>query len=476
MKNHSSFSLVWWDGDGDLKRWSLALLVCVLVLTVQMQFPCGPDPVSASDPLNVTNAGDIASNEIHHATRRQAIIDFVMALYDDDLDVYDGDYAVFYGFLTQAPWDPRIHHNPSPDNVFDGYFVLKRLNATDLIDWSKCKNFLKSLINLDPESSFYHLPNFTIDSAPGVGTCYTAAEYYPELGLEEWVFPNEIAHFLSSLQKTDGGFGTAPFSDEIAESATMIGTAFALRTLRRLGRLDMIDQDAALNFVLSCYRDDGGFSNTPTDESLVGAVPLGIMALEALGRTDLIRTEETTNFTLQFLDNNTGDVPDHTIVTLYRILWSLDHMGTLDRVNLDAVLTWVLDCQSAQNGGFDPVPDHMDEWEEKLYFTKVATDILELLGRIDLLEENITVFHYPKHTIPDWYIELTNREFGNSTSTTTALGGGSWGLPSIDVLSVIAPFVPGLLLLTLIASPGVYIYYSERRRRRLRRLRNKKKT
>ena len=121
----------------------------------------------------------------------------------------------------------------------------------------------------------------------------------------------------------------------------MITTWSALRALEKLDKLSLIDANAALDFVMSCYCDNGGFSVIPDGYADPGVVPLGLFCLEILGRTDLLRTENTTEYLLQFWDNSTGHVPDTTLVASERMIWSLNILGTLDRIDIDKALAWI---------------------------------------------------------------------------------------------------------------------------------------
>lgn len=393
------------------------------------------------------------SSQGHIITRRQAIIDYVMALYSEE----DG---AFYGWFEATPTDPRIGSYRTISDVSDPYFILKRLNATGVLDWNKCREFLKSLVNVDSQSPYYGLVNYSQGgSGPCVITSEMAVFVFPELGLDDWLYTDQIAQYIADRQVVGGGF-TLYYDDDFIPP-DMITMWCALRALSALGRLDLVDTDAALDFVISCYSDNGGFSNVPAFEAIPGVVPLGLFTLQILGRTDLIRTENTTAYLLQYWDNSTGHVPDGTLVDTERLVWSLYTLGTLDRIDINKTLSWVLESQTIQNGAFLSVPYETVQ-NERLEWTRAATHILELTDQMDLLDENITVIEYPEYTVPQWYIDYINEHFG----TTTA----------IDVVGILVSIAPVMAIAFLVALPGLYIVWSERMKRAERRqLRKRRK-
>ncbi len=380
-------------------------------------------------------------SQVHVITRRQAIIDYVMALYCEE----DG---AFYGYLGATPTDSRIGSYRSISDVSDPYFILKRLNATGVLDWNKCREFLKSLVNVDSQSPYYGLVNYSQGgSRPGVFTSETAISIFLELSLDDWLYTDQIAQYIADRQVVGGGF-TLYHSDDFI-SPDMITTWYALRALSALGRLDLVDTDAALDFVMSCYSDNGGFSDEPAFEAIPSVVPLGLFTLQILGRTDLIRTENTTAYLLQYWDNSTGHVPEGSLWDTERLVWSLCTLGTLDRIDINKTLSWVLKAQAIRNGAFLPIPYHGIQ-SERLQCAESATHILELTDQMDLLDENITVIEYPEYTVPQWYVDYINEHFGTTTS--------------IDVVGILVGIAPVLAIAFLVALLGVYVVWSKRMR------------
>ena len=370
----------------------------------------------------------------HTITRHQAILDYIQALYSEE--------GIFYSWLEDTPTDHRIGSYHGIYNVYDPYRILKQLNSTGVIDWSNCTEFLKNLVNIDSSSRYYNLVNSSQRRSPSTTSCAVAIQLFPEFGLDDRIHEDEIADYIAGCQTSNGGFRLRSSNED---PASMIATWSALQALDSIGQLSVIDTTAALSFVLSCYHDDGGFSNVPDVESIPDIVPLGLFCLEHLGRHDLIRTQNTTDYLLQYFDD-VDTTNGGTLVNTERFVWSLYTLGTLDQINVSQMLSWVISCQTTHNGAFLPVPNS-DLDSARLELVRAAVHILYLCNRIDLLDETITVTEYPEYHIPQWYIDLIDEHFGTSTNT----------------------FPPYAGIILLVSLPGAYIVWSNRKKKLERR-------
>ncbi|TET09272.1 MAG: hypothetical protein E3J86_08680 [Candidatus Thorarchaeota archaeon] len=416
----------------------------LLLLTVAVLFTLLLSRVSEV-PWDANNTGDISKMytiSSRTTSRHQAIIDYLLALYSDE--------GAFYSWLQDIPTDPRVSTYRNVFSVYDPYVIFDSLGSTSLVDWSNSSEFLKSLVNTNHQKPEYNgLVNFSAGLSPGSVSLDIATRLFPMLGLEEWLYPDKIAQFIANSQASSGGF-TSYDNDTL--TPTMIYTWSALNALSNLGLLNVIDTDMALDFVLSCYSDSGGFSNMPGFEPLQDMVPLGLFSLQILGRSNLIRTENTTAYLLQNWDNSTGHVSDGTIVNTERLVWSLYTLGTLDRINLEATLSWVISCQSYLNGAFLPIPGYYID-SERLEWARAAVHILNLLNRIDLLDEVITITEYPEYTVPQWYIDYIDEHFGTTTPSHS------------PVIAILISVVPYLIIGLLCGAPAAYISWTNKKRR-----------
>jgi len=412
----------------------------ILVITIILLIP------SISCTPNATNSmiveRDTTTIASHTITRHQAILDYIQAL-------YSSEEGRFYGWLEDTPTDPRIGSCPDIYSIYDPYRILKQMGSTGFIDWSNCTKFLTSLVNTDPPSIYYDLVNFSQQTAPSTISCDVTIQLFPELGLDEYIHDDKIADYIASCQTSNGGFRLRSSNEDPAD---MIITWSALQALDSIGQLSAIDATAALNYVLSCYHADGGFANVPDIEAIPDIVPLGLFCLNILGRSDLIRVQNTTDYLLQYFDDK-GTTTGGTVVNTERFIWSLYTLGTLDQINVTQMLSWVLSCQTHQNGAFLPIPT-MDYQRERLEWIRAAVHILYLCDSIDLLNENFTVTKYPEYHIPQWYIDYIEEHFGTNTG----------GIVAFFMAG--APYV-GIIL--LVSFPGAYIVWVNKKKKLERR-------
>ncbi|XP_043376566.1 geranylgeranyl transferase type-2 subunit beta isoform X6 [Dermochelys coriacea] len=110
---------------------------------------------------------------------------------------------------------------------------------------------------------------------------------------------NKIVDYVKSLQKEDGSFAGDKWAEDLKRCGAWcwcilegeIDTRFsfcAAATLALLGKLDVVDVEKAVEFVLSCMNFDGGFGCRPGSESHAGQVDpfhtlFGIAGLSLLG-------------------------------------------------------------------------------------------------------------------------------------------------------------------------------------------------
>ena len=397
-------------------------------------------------------------------TRREAIINYMLALYNES--------GYFHCYLRATPLDPRLNNYPSIIDYNDFYKTFEQIGATGVLDWSNVTRNVAALVNTNPSSIFYKLVNSSLDSGPGAISSAVALELFPKLGIGDLLDYEAIGNYIVSLQRSDGGFLDKKY--EIPETCSdMIATYAALHALSLMHRLHEANIDKALAFVLSCYRNDGGFSNTPASESLPDVVPLGLWSLKLLGRSDLIRVEDTTSYLLQYWDDEGGHVNGGTIVNTERFVLSMIELNELDRINMTNLINWVLWCQTHVNGVFLPTPDETDIKTERFEWCRAAVNILSVCNRTDALDEKFFVAEQPVYTVPEWYKEFIREHFG---TTPTTIQVGPWVLPRIDIMAVFTRWGAPIAVFTAISAPCAYICHNNRAERKARReLRKKRK-
>jgi geranylgeranyl transferase type-2 subunit beta len=175
--------------------------------------------------------------------------------------------------------------------------------------------------------------------------------------------PERVAATLESLRTADGGYGKTP--DGVSGStyhSFLVGLSYQL-----LGRSVPRAPDV-IRFVLSRWRDDGGFveiapmrrSGTNPTAAAVGL--LDLMGEEAAGALAEVR-DRVTSFLAEMpsLEGGlraNGRAPLADLLSTFTAVWTLDQLGALDRLDCPGCLRYVSSLERAE-GGF-----HGGLWDE----------------------------------------------------------------------------------------------------------------
>ena len=334
----------------------------------------------------------VSMAESYMTTRREAIVDYVRSLQAPE--------GYFHAYLEDPPPFELDGTEATFSPVLDAYGVLSDIDSVDELDWSNTTEFLLSLVGNG-------LLNLSKRSEPTVYTCRTALTLFPSLGIESVIDVEASAEFVASLQQMDGGFLTLPRHT----IPTLPDAYYALDTLRIAGRLDLINLAAARSFVVGCYKDDGGFSNTLGGESNLNFAPAGIYLMEILGLQDILDVNKTTDYLLQLWDNESGCDVQGDLLFTYRIAWSFWLLNREDSIDTAKLLQWVLSLQRHAHGEFVGYPE-ADLDNERLVSVFYVTHILTMYNGTDLLDSEFLVEEKPVWTIPQWWIDYINSEWG----------------------------------------------------------------
>jgi prenyltransferase beta subunit len=334
----------------------------------------------------------VSMAESYMTTRREAIVDYVRSLQAPE--------GYFHAYLEDPPPFELDGTEATFSPVLDAYGVLSDIDSVDELDWSNTTEFLLSLVGNG-------LLNLSKSAEPAGWTCWAALTLFPGLGIDAAIDIEANAEFAASLQKGNGGFVTVPW----LTIPTLPDTYFALDTLRIAGRLNLINLAAARSFVVGCYKDDGGFSNTLGGESDVGYTPAGILLMEILGLQDILNVNKTTDYLLQYWDNETGCNVQADVLFTQRIAWSLWLLDREDSIDTAKLVQWVLSLQKHTHGEFVGYPEGGFD-NERLFFANLATSILAMYNGTDLLDSDFLVDEKPVWTIPQWWIDYINSEWG----------------------------------------------------------------
>lgn len=174
--------------------------------------------------------------------------------------------------------------------------------------------------------------------------------------IKEYIDTERCVQYVKSLQQPDGSF----FGDKWGEIDTRFSCC-ALATLKLLNRLDAIDLDKAVDFVLACRNEiDGGFGRMPGSESHTAYVYCCISSLAIANRLDDIDKEALGQWLSERqlpsggLNGRPEKLPD-----LCYSWWCLSSMKMINKMHLidhKRLLSFILACQDDEQGGFSDRP------------------------------------------------------------------------------------------------------------------------
>lgn len=165
--------------------------------------------------------------------------------------------------------------------------------------------------------------------------------------------------YIKSMQQNDGSF----FGDKWGEVDTRFSFC-ALATLKLLDRLDAIDLDKAVEFVMSCNNQiDGGFGSKPGSESHTAYVYCCVGSLAIAGKLDLVDKDQLGWWLSERqlpsggLNGRPEKLPD-----LCYSWWCLSSMNMINMTHLidqESLLTFIMACQDEEQGGFSDRPGNL---------------------------------------------------------------------------------------------------------------------
>ena len=199
--------------------------------------------------------------------------------------------------------------------------------------------------------------------------------------------------WLLSLQRPDGGFD--PYHNALPSSCLIDDTVDAIVSLQILGALDRLDREKTVQALLRHYVEDAGAfawimdGGTPDECSTMS----GVEALYLLGALDRIDTDKVASYITSNYDPNTGSYDSHLTWTWY-VVKTLYYLDRLSLLNATATIEFVLSLQSHKHGGFLTLPNYEGDEEDGI-MCWFAVFILEVLGGLDRLEEEFVVEEEP---------------------------------------------------------------------------------
>jgi len=208
----------------------------------------------------------------------------------------------------------------------------------------------------------------------------------------------EIYNYINNTYRSGGGFSLTNES----KAANMVSTYYIYSIFTLLDK-PVENETIHKAWILSCYNTDGGFGGNQTLSSTLITTYFAVYLVNELGTiNDLVNQTNTLNYFESFyigdsnnLDHYGGFLPDLFAETplLGSTLLCVEGIDLIDGNALneveDAISNWVLKRQNHIDGGFGDWTEEIDQKFSSIGTSYSAFKILQVLGLLDLLDEDI---------------------------------------------------------------------------------------
>ncbi|KAH9792967.1 Geranylgeranyl transferase type-2 subunit beta 1 [Citrus sinensis] len=207
------------------------------------------------------------------------------------------------------------------------------------------------------------------------------------LGKLDAVDEEDVISWILKCQDESGGF-----AGNIGHDPHVLYTLSAVQVLALFDKVDILDADKrldkinvdkAVEYIVSCKNLDGGFGCTPGGESHAGQIFCCVGALAIAGALHHV-DKDLLGWWLcerQVKSGGLNGRPEKLPDVCYS-WWVLSSLIMIDRVhwiNKDKLVKFILDCQDMENGGISDRPDDaVDVFHT--YFGVAGLSLLEYPG------------------------------------------------------------------------------------------------
>ncbi|RVW26789.1 Geranylgeranyl transferase type-2 subunit beta 2 [Vitis vinifera] len=149
------------------------------------------------------------------------------------------------------------------------------------------------------------------------------------------------------------------FESVVTEHLRMNGAYWGLTTLDLLGKLEIVDQDEVVSWVMECQHESGGFGgNIGHDPHIVHTLS-AVQVLALFDKLNVLDIDKITNYIagLQNVDGSfSGDMWGEIDTRFsYIAICCLSLLQCLDKINVEKAVNYIVSCKNL-DGGFGCTP------------------------------------------------------------------------------------------------------------------------
>ncbi|XP_057749487.1 geranylgeranyl transferase type-2 subunit beta 1-like [Arachis stenosperma] len=198
----------------------------------------------------------------------------------------------------------------------------------------------------------------------------------------ELVTDKHVKYILSVEKRKDD------FESVVMEHLRMNGAYWGLTALDLMGKLDVVDVNEVVSWVMSCQHDSGGFGGNVGHDPHILYTLSAVQVLALFDKMDLIDADKVTNYIvgLQNEDGSfSGDMWGEVDTRFsYIAICCLSIIHRLDKINVEKAVNYIISCKN-MDGGFGCTPG--GESHAGQIFCCVGA--LALTGSLDLVNKDL---------------------------------------------------------------------------------------
>ncbi|XP_054824194.1 geranylgeranyl transferase type-2 subunit beta 1 isoform X1 [Prosopis cineraria] len=208
----------------------------------------------------------------------------------------------------------------------------------------------------------------------------------------ELVAEKHVQYVLAAEKRKDD------FESVLMEHLRMNGAYWGLTTLDLLGKLDTVDVNEVVSWVMSCQHESGGFSGNVGHDPHILYTLSAVQVLALFNKLDIIDVDKKACWILCFLTimldivnlqnedgSFSGDIWGEVDTRFsYIAINCLSILHHLDKINVEKAMKYILSCKN-MDGGFGCTPG--GESHAGQIFCCVAA--LAITGSLDLVDKDL---------------------------------------------------------------------------------------
>ncbi|GAY35864.1 hypothetical protein CUMW_278860, partial [Citrus unshiu] len=160
-----------------------------------------------------------------------------------------------------------------------------------------------------------------------------------------------VKYIISVEKKKDS------FESVVMEHLRLNGAYWGLTTLDILGKLDAVDEEDVISWILKCQDESGGFAGNIGHDPHVLYTLSAVQVLALFDKLDILDADKLDIVGLQNEDGSfSGDIWGEVDTRFsYIAICCLSILQRLDKINVDKAVEYIVSCKNL-DGGFGCTP------------------------------------------------------------------------------------------------------------------------